>query len=429
MKGISVGWIEKHLIAVVAVSALAAYSWVYTRPDAYDPIHSDGYNYYVYAPSWLIYHDISLEALSNDWYGGAYPNFVGMQRWPETGRWLNRMPIGVSILMLPFVVAADLLTRWSNFPRDGFSFFYQHGAALAGLAYGLAGLALLRLTLRRHFSAAVTTATLGTLTFGTDLFHYMVFDGTFSHVYSFALMAALVELTDRWWTHPTRWHAATLGAVAALIVLARHPNAVLVLLVPLWCVEEPGALWRRRRDLLVMTAVGVACVAPQFAYYRWASGHWLANSYGLTGAHFSFLSPHLFGVLASPQRGLFFWAPVLVLCVAGAFMTRGWARERLPAVVAVLAINAWMIASWSDWEYGASFGHRAFVDSFPAIAVLLASFFAWASRRPLVALAAGVFASLAIALSLAQMIQYWMLIWPARDLTWERYRALFLTFR
>ena len=34
------------------------------------PIHSDGYSYYVYLPSVFIYHDVTLETLANDWYGG-----------------------------------------------------------------------------------------------------------------------------------------------------------------------------------------------------------------------------------------------------------------------------------------------------------------------------------------------------------------------
>jgi hypothetical protein len=424
-----VGRIERHLIALVAVCALAAYSSIYSRPGAYDPIHSDGYNHYVYSASWLVYHDVSLEALSNDWYGGAYPNFVNMQRWPDTGRWLNRMPIGVSILMLPFVLAADLLTRWSNFPRDGFSFYYQHAAGFAGILYGLIGLWAVQSTLRRHYPPAATSAAIVVLTFGTDLFHYMVFDGTFSHVYSFALVAVMVDITDRWWHSPSAWHAPALGILAALIVMVRHPNAVLLLVLPLWRIDRIGELWRRRRDLLIMAAVGALFVAPQAAYYRWASGQWFANAYALTGAHFTFLSPHLWGVFVSTQRGLFFWAPALLLTVPGAFVMRGWARGRRPALLVVLLINGWMIASWSDWEYGASFGHRAFVDSFALMAILLASFFEWVSSRPRLAGAVAVYASLATLLTVAQMIQYWMLIWPPRDITWERYRSLFLTFR
>jgi len=155
-------------IALIGACALAGYWWLASRPRADPQIRADGYNYYLYAASWIVYHDATLEALPRDWNGGAYPAFAGMVRVPETDHWLNRHPIGVSVLMLPFVVVADLLTRWSNFPRDAFSFYYQHAAGLAGIAYFLGGLIVLRRTLRRSFSEAVTVATLVGVSVGTS---------------------------------------------------------------------------------------------------------------------------------------------------------------------------------------------------------------------------------------------------------------------
>jgi hypothetical protein len=38
-------------------------------------------------------------------------------------------------------------------------------------------------------------------------------------------------------------------------------------------------------------------------------------------------------------------------------------------------------------------------------------------------------ATLATTLSVVQMIQYWLRVWPVRDTTWDQYRSLFLTFR
>src|SRR6185503_14478363 len=115
----------RHFVAITAVAAVAGYIWVYTRLDVPEAIRSDGYSYYVYLPSWFIYHDVSLDALAREWHGGAYPDFTALQRWPATGHWLNPHPIGVAVLMLPFFLAADALTWWSNFPRDGFSLYYQ----------------------------------------------------------------------------------------------------------------------------------------------------------------------------------------------------------------------------------------------------------------------------------------------------------------
>jgi hypothetical protein len=426
----------RRFVTIVALCGLAGYLWLFTRASADAPIRADGYNYYLYAPSWLIYHDTTLDALAQDWNGGAYPDFAGMVRWPGTNRWMNRHPIGVAVLMMPLVVVADLLTRWSNLPRDGFSLYYQHAAALSGLVYCLIGLASLRRTLLRYFSPPATLWTLVTITWGTNLFHYAVYDGAFSHAFSFALVSVLIELTDLWWSRPARWHAAAIGVVGALVVLVRHPNAIFLMLVPLWGLRTAPdvrarivELWARRRALLTMSVIGAACLAPQLVLYKRVTDRWLVNSYALHGLGFTFLSPHLFGALFSTERGLFFWSPILLFAVAGMVVARGWARQvRVPSAV-VLALNAWTIASWTEWQYGAGFGHRAFIDSLGLLAIFLAAFFAWAMDRPRAIPVVAAAAAAMTLLSTAQMIQYWLRIWPVRDVTWDQYRSLFLTFR
>ena len=94
---------------------------------------------------------------------------------------------------------------------------------------------MLRRMLRRQFSDGVVLATLICLTWGTNLFHYAVFDGTFSHAYAFFLVCvvvmaggALVGAAD------AAALASRIGAVAGLNVLVRHTNAIFVLLLPLY---------------------------------------------------------------------------------------------------------------------------------------------------------------------------------------------------
>src|SRR5437868_2167629 len=119
-----------HFVAAAGLLAAVAYTALFGALHARDRIQSDGYSYYVYLPSIVIYHDYSLTLLANDWFGGACPDFTAVRRWPSTDRWLDVHPIGTAILMAPFFVVSDLLTVWSNLPRDGFSLYYQHGAAI-----------------------------------------------------------------------------------------------------------------------------------------------------------------------------------------------------------------------------------------------------------------------------------------------------------
>jgi membrane-bound metal-dependent hydrolase YbcI (DUF457 family) len=107
----------------------------------------------------------------------------------------------------------------------------------------------------------------------------------------------------------------------------------------------------------------------------------------------------------------------------------GVARDiRIGAVVA-LAVNTYLIAAFSDWQFAASYGHRAFTDALAIFAVFLASFFEWTSGRPRARLLVAVFTALAVALSIVQMIQYWLRIIPMWDTTWNQYVHLFLRFR
>lgn len=423
-------------VGVIAAMAVAAYVLVYVRSYADAPLRSDGYSYYVYLPATFIYHDPSLEALSRDWYQGRFPDFSAIRRWPATGRWLDACPIGVAVMMLPFFLAADALTRWSNLPRDGFSLYYQHAAGLAGLTYFAAGLALVRSMLQRRFSDGVVLATLITVTWGTNLFHYGTYDATFSHAFSFFLIAAWIVAVERWWERSSGTRSAAIGVLAALIVLVRNVNAVFFAILPLYGVSRWSDLearlrgaWERRRMLALAVAVAGVCLVPQAWLYRSIAGAWWINSYGLLSNRFSPASPHIGAVLFSTQKGLFFWSPALLLAVGGAFVARGWTRGLVAAATLVFVLQTYIVASWSDWQLGGSFGHRAFTDGLGLAAPLLASAFAWAAAERKRFAPVALFAAAAVLLSIAQMTQYWIGVLPIIDTSWTQYRALFLRFR
>ena len=425
----------RHFVTATAVVAVLVYITVYSRPgDA--PIHSDGYSYYVYLPSWAIYHDLSFEALARDWYGGTYPGFTGLLRWPTTGRWVDLHPMGTAILMSPFFVVSDALSVWSNLPRDGFSLYYQHAAGLAAIAYLLAGLAVLRRLLSRHFSDGVVLATLVCITWGTNLFHYGVFDGTFSHVFSFFLICAWMLLVEQWWEHPNWRRSFALGVVAGLIVLVRHTNAIYLLVLPLYGVTRwhdlrarAASMWERRTWLGGAMLAGSVVVIPQLFLYRMSTSSWFVSPYSALELGFSFGSPRLGGVLFSTQKGLFFWSPLLVFAAAGAIVAKGWARGMAVSAVVIFAIQTYLAASWWDWQFGASYGHRAFTDGFGLAAVLLAAFFQWTSHRAAVRRSVATAAAILVALSIVQMVQYWTHNIPQASTTWDQYRDSFLRFR
>jgi hypothetical protein len=154
------------------------------------------------------------------------------------------------------------------------------------------------------------------------------------------------------------------------------------------------------------------------------------SSYGDLG--FNFGSPHLMQVLFSVQKGLFFWCPVLLTSGAGfVWLARSNHSARafvLPSLLFLL-VDAYIIASWWDWQFGASFGHRGFVDTLPIFAIGMAGCFAWLTAHRHVQRLVFPLVVLAIALNLFQMLQYWNHVLPFSDTTWEQYRGVFLRWR
>jgi len=409
----------RGLLATATAACLAAYVYVYAAGLAPTPIRSDGFSYYVYLPSWFIYHDTTLTSVARDCCGGEFPAFTAIVRWPNTHRWVNAHPIGVAVMQAPFFAIAHALTRWTNLSPDGFTLYYQQAAGLSGVFWAIAGLSLLGSLLRRHFDVPVTAATLVTLLLGTNLFHYATFDSSYSHVYSFFLFTAFLSVADTWHSDTRLSKAAICGVVAGLIVLVRHTNALLLLCFAPWFRGDP-----RRAALMILVCLLV--VSPQLAIYYEATGRPLVSSYGELG--FNFSSPRIVAVLFSTQKGLFFWSPVLLAACAG-FVVLARCRDSvrrfvLPSIV-FLSANAYLIASWWDWQFGGSFGHRGFVDALPLFAIGLAGFYRWAfAARRWYPLAAAVVC--AVALNLFQMAQYWSGRLPFSDTTWDQYRAVFL---
>lgn len=429
--------ISRRAVAFSAVLCVVGYVWVYANGLADAPIRSDGFSYYVYLPSWFIFGDTTLAAVARDCCGGQFPEFSAIIRWPGTRRWVNAHPIGVAIMQAPFFAVAHALTRWSNLSADGFTLYYQHAAGLAGTAWIVAGLAVLRRLLLESFSDRITAATLVAIIFGTNLFHYATFDSSYSHPYSFFLFASFMYLTARWHRAPSPGTSILLGLVAGLIVLVRHTNVLFLVVFPLYGIglnvtlrEVGSRLLAHPREVMRIALVGALVVLPQLLIYYQATGRPIVSSYGNLGFHWT--DPQIFGVLLGTQKGLFFWSPLLLLAIVGLVLlvrSRRPGAAFIPAGIAFLLVNTYVIASWWDWQFGGSYGHRGFVDSLPLFALGLGAFFAWvAQRREAIAMATAV-VLLLMSLSTFQMFQYWYGIVPFSDTTWEQYRELFLEWR
>ena len=80
------------------------------------------------------------------------------------------------------------------------------------------------------------------------------------------------------------------------------------------------------------------------------------------------------GLIADPARGLLWFAPLLLLSVAGWFVSPRDRADRIAGWTSAAIVVGYFVvtAAWVDWRGGSSYGPRLLVPALPALAVPLA---------------------------------------------------------
>jgi hypothetical protein len=242
--------------------------------------------------------------------------------------------------------------------------------------YGMLGLFLVLLTLKRKTQPPTRVILLGTTLFllGTNLIYYLVKDAGLSHNYSFFLVALLVYFKTVVFDSQKTGHYLLLGLIVGLLVLVRPINVVFVGLLVFWDLQRP-------RDAFLMVKANIArwllfagvvflLFIPQLLYYQYAFGQYVNYAYGNETFLF-WKNPKLAHVFFAFQNGWLINNPLHVFTLAGVVwmigkkMVNGWKLLFLVLGVGLL------YASWWSWELGCGFGHRGFVEFY---AVLMPAF-------------------------------------------------------
>jgi glycosyltransferase involved in cell wall biosynthesis len=366
-------------------------------------IEWDAISYYAYLPATFIYKDLSLSF--TDGYDGPH-KFVF---WPEKGpdgKYLIKTTMGLSVMWLPFFVAGHITALITGADAGGYSEPYKFFLLVSALFYLLTGLIYLRRILLTHYSDTVASLVLAGFAFGTNLYWYTLFQGTMSHVYSFALISVFVWYSMQWHRtggsgHRARstehvderseeiprsgraggraWSGVRLGFLLGLISLIRPTNIIITIFFLFYGVISVKDLKNRIRELaadywyisLILLMVVLVWV-PQMIYWKEMTGHWLYFSYG-SDERFFFGDPAIIKGLFSYRKGLFIYTPLLLFAFAGVVSL--WLKRSphaLPVTI-FLPLNIYIILSWWCWWYGGGFGQRAFIDSYALMTVSAAA--------------------------------------------------------
>ncbi|PIS09368.1 hypothetical protein COT75_01680 [Candidatus Beckwithbacteria bacterium CG10_big_fil_rev_8_21_14_0_10_34_10] len=398
------------------LTLLIGYFIIYKNKFVKNPIRADAAGYYSYLPAFFIYKDFGLSKTDlylPDAKSLKYPAIYYLN---ETGKNINKYSLGVALLISPFFLLGHLVSLAFSLPLTGYTMIYQHFVGLGAIFYLLLGLFFLLKLYQKYYSKNVVVLTLVSLLLATNLFHYATFDSLMSHVFSFSLISGFLYFLDnKNKKNPKELNLKNSilgGILLGLIFLVRNSNLIIgLLLFPLIKKKNFKSL------LFILFSFLIVCL-PQFLYWHYVSGSFFLFSY--KGEGFNFLSPKIFKTLFSVRKGLFFWAPVFFLGLLGIKGLKEKFKALFFPFLGVIFLFIYLISSWYDWSFGASFGNRAFIDIYPILSLFLGS----GLERIVEKIGdkkTWVFLSFFIILNLTNMFKYWQRILPYDQVSLEIY--------
>lgn len=332
-------------------------------------IWSDTEGYYMYLPALIIQKDLhNVHRTSMDY------------RLNEKGEIIMKYTCGVAICYLPFFLGAHAYALLTGAAATGLSNPYIYGLMLCGVFWGLLGAyALLRL-LSRHFSRLTAWLTVIAVILGTNYFFYVTKYMGMSHIYSFTIVVWLILLFDKYYSYPTLKTVVISGLLMGLLILIRPTNSIVVLFLLLYNItsfsqlkQRIAMLMHRPRHIAAWAVCTFITFIPQLLYWKEMTGNWIMYSYKGEGFIY-WKNPKILEVLADTQNGLFLYAPVLILFVAGLFVSPKDKRTQVAGVTTTFVLCTYMFASWWAWFFGAAYGHRCYIEYFPILAFPMAIF-------------------------------------------------------
>lgn len=339
-------------------------------------VEADGHGYYAYLPATFIYGDYQYAFAPKkicEYQNHCAENFPYFCTKVDD-RYVNKYFVGVSVAISPFWLPMSLVSGWTGYQHDGYSFLFFVSVSLAGLFYALAGLWVLRKLLWRFgIHDHLVAVLLPTLFFGTNLFHYAVNEPSMSHIYSFAFVTFFLWQWCRLLDQYSRKRLVWVGLLTGMILIIRPTNILIVLLIPFLCGSWDATktiflqIVRDWKSVLTLFLSFALPVFLQLLVYKIQINSWWIYSYTKEG--FDFTNPEIMNVLFSYRRGLFVYTPLLAVMLFGIFMLRK-NKFQLAVIALFLIVTTYVISSWWMWFYGGCFGMRPYVDYYAVFALL-----------------------------------------------------------
>ena len=200
------------------------------------------------------------------------------------------------------------------------------------------------------------------------------------HLYSFSMIALFVFLVlneDNF--KNKKLYSFILGILSGIIFLIKSINIFVLLVYVLYKVFDLKTFKIRLKEIfsyerLPFNIIGFLIpLSMQIAYWYKISGKLFLNPY--YNEHFSFLlNPKIFSVLFGSTKGLFFYAPILLIIFFGFKEFKRQYKNIVLGSIIFLILTTYLISSWwIGWAQGDSFSSRMHADYYSILMLIFAS--------------------------------------------------------
>ncbi len=393
-------------------------------------IDGDGSGHYAYLPAMVLFNSVDFTPVFEVEKDRRTTDYMGHYFHKHGEIYINKYTMGTAIMQLPFFVAACVLSALFGFPVDGYNIIFQYASAFSSLFWVTIGLTFLIKLLRLYNISALKGWLMAMiLLFGSNLFFYVFVQPSFSHVYSFALIAIFLYLSRLMFVKTELRYILMASFILGMIVIVRPVNIIVAGALPFMAgnrlrfLETVKYKTLKARWLYVIM-VFVLAVSPQMVVNYMQTGSLLV--YGYDNEGFNFMNPHFMDFLFSYRKGWFVYTPLfLLLLPAVVFFVRKRRYYELTMFVLFFAFVVFLFSSWWNWFYGDSFGMRPMVDYY-ALFFLFIAIAITNIKKGWGIVAASVFVVFAVFLNQVQTYQYAVGIIHADSMTKEAYWYVFL---
>lgn len=397
------------------------------------PIISDAKGYYAYLPALFIYQDFDyqfIETVDEKYYAVGKTKHIFNE---IEGEKVNKTFPGIALLYMPFFLIAHALALLWGWEADGYSLVYQYLFDFGQFFYATVGLLLAgRILLFLKFNKIVAFISIIGVVLTTNLWFYIVYDQSVTHVYNFFLISSLIlQLCRLQYTKFSVFRSILLAATFALILIVRPTGILALLLVPIFFDARSFIgnlktnLWSPKNGLAILFG-GVVIGSIPLLLWKAQSGHWFVYSYGEEG--FDFMDPQWTNFLFSYAKGWWVYSPAILLIILSGvwFFIQHKAYQKVASLMVFLVISIYVFSSWWCWYYGFAFGQRPMVDFYVVYMYLLAFILSSLTSRWSKSIAA-VILMFAGFLNLHQSFQhyhgYFHTATPTKEMFWDNFLA------